>query len=1048
MESNGKENTVLAVCPIGRFGNYLVTASGSGSSEPENFLTVYKFDPQSVEEPLRKISSLKVSVPFSTIGWTRYGEETKEHEFGFIVGGHEDGSVSLWEATAICNAKENKKVNFGLLQSKKFHNSRVNLIKFNQKPSLLASGSSEIVIISIEKNLTLESPVKCPSQDDAEITSLSWNEKVPHILASATLTGTTYIWEMKKSEVFLRIVDQGIIGDGEEEKEQLPVDTKILWCSDGVQILIAYDHPEYNFLTQYHMKQPSAPTAEYHGGHREPICDITKNPHDSNFILTLGKDDTVTLWSLRTQKPLVHLPMSEKISSITWLNKTPDVFVAVSQTGAVSHHHVNFSTDAFNKGENVEIPPKWLFKKSGVAFAFGGKFATFSEKNSSNVSLHTLSGNLELSSKMKAFIEKTEKSDSVTFLEEKIQATKDNVRDKNSVLFWVTLKCLLKEDYQQLFTFMGFEKSKLQSEVFAYIGKKAEKLQKKERQRVTLVNPNVNDEAEEFWNTATTKNEKEENSKSNSKSSEVVHEKPMTIQETLTKNINWNLGAEKLIKHSLLIGDLESAVDVALKCGRDAEALLIASAGDKNLFNKAKASFFSKNKDLFIKNIFSSIINGNFEALFEYNVLKDWKEYILYAKTYLQGTEFLTFANNLGDRLSNNPDIYMALVCYILGQNYEKCVELLYNNFLKETEKVGKNEKKFFLQNLFEHLISIKNVLRSESDNITDKIISEYCEILINEGLFIEALTYLSKLKNSNNRTLTLYDRLQNHCDSNNKFLKLQPPFNITVVKPKIEKVIVIKGKGAQSTNKTPSNKTGKDIFGGEESNEKKSPFDSKPFPSTSREGNIREPITTVTNPPKPDNKISLPKPQPFNRPVNEIKPNPLNDLRTEHIASNLVNPQNEFKRLSQPIKPVNPPMPIKRTTLETETTTPSSIPQPIRTPSFPNKGPLPKPINPQSISTKTESVTNPPVNKLPTQSPISSHSSSQGNVQPMTMDEEIIHSSFEKFIDLYNAAYPEENKQKDFFNRASSLLTKLKNHEIKINLLKLLLEFINSKIF
>ncbi len=33
-----------------------------------------------------------------------------------------------------------------------------------------------------------------------------------------------------------------------------------------------------------------------------------------------------------------------------------------------------------------------------------------------------------------------------------------------------------------------------------------------------------------------------------------------------------------MIKSSLLTGDLESAVDIALKCGREAEALLIASA--------------------------------------------------------------------------------------------------------------------------------------------------------------------------------------------------------------------------------------------------------------------------------------------------------------------------------------------------------------------------------------------------------------------------------------------------------------------------------------
>lgn len=126
----------------------------------------------------------------------------------------------------------------------------------------------------------------------------------------------------------------------------------------------------------------------------------------------------------------------------------------------------------------------------------------------------------------------------------------------------------------------------------------------------------------------------------------------MTITETVSKNINWNLGSEKLIKDSLLIGDLEHAVEVAIKCGRDAEALLIASTGSQELFNKVKNSFFSKNKDLFIKNIFSSIINRDFQQLLEYNILKEWKEYILYSLTYLvkNKDDFINFASKFQNK--------------------------------------------------------------------------------------------------------------------------------------------------------------------------------------------------------------------------------------------------------------------------------------------------------------------------------------------------------------------------------------------------------------
>ncbi len=65
-----------------------------------------------------------------------------------------------------------------------------------------------------------------------------------------------------------------------------------------------------------------------------------------------------------------------------------------------------------------------------------------------------------------------------------------------------------------------------------------------------------------------------------------------------------------------------------------------------------------------------------------------------------------------------------------------------------------------------------------------------------------------------------------------------------------------------------------------------------------------------------------------------------------------------------------------------------------------------------------------------------------------MNQDEELVYNSFEKYLGLYNSTYTDENKQKDFNARVTPLLSKLKNHEIKINLLKLLIEFVNCNLF
>ena len=113
------------------------------------------------------------------------------------------------------------------------------------------------------------------------------------------------------------------------------------------------------------------------------------------------------------------------------------------------------------------------------------------------------------------------------------------------------------------------------------------------------------------------------------------------------------------------MGDLESAVQLLFKNNRYSEALLIASTKPE-LFEKAKETYFAKENDLFVKSIFPAIINKNFDLLFDYNVSKEWKEYLFYVSTYSENNDvFKNFADKLGDKLSSNPDIYLSMLCFI-----------------------------------------------------------------------------------------------------------------------------------------------------------------------------------------------------------------------------------------------------------------------------------------------------------------------------------------------------------------------------------------------
>ena len=65
---------------------------------------------------------------------------------------------------------------------------------------------------------------------------------------------------------------------------------------------------------------------------------------------------------------------------------------------------------------------------------------------------------------------------------------------------------------------------------------------------------------------------------------------------------------------------------------------------------------------------------------------------------------------------------------------------------------------------------------------------------------------------------------------------------------------------------------------------------------------------------------------------------------------------------------------------------------------------------------------------------------------EPMNQDEEMVYNYFSNYIDIYNNAYRDENKRKDFTNKVNALLKKLENHEIKNSLIKSLQDFINLK--
>ena len=1036
--SQQKENSVLiANCPLVEYGEYIVSATSPQSSPSEFYLSFYIFDNTSVKEPLKLLTKINISKPFSCIEWTSFGSDKEEHFLGFVIGGHQDGSISLWDMAEILNNVNEKNLSqdFGCIVNTQLFEVPVNSLAINEPPNLLAVGTTQVNAVFINENFEMSVKKTCPApQKGGVFISLNWNDRVNHILASATNTGNVYIYDMQKQSLFLEIMEPSL-----EENQTDQLNTQIVWSYDGAQIIIAYDHPEFNYLVQYHMKQPNAPSAMYSNGHSTSIISLHKNPFDKRFLLSLGRDNVVTCWSLKTKKPLCKVQMNDPASQVMWGRKIKDSFICVREDGKLYSDRINFVEDMNLYSEGQEIIPNWMIPKRSITFGFGGKFYKFSRdiKNNkeNNIQVFKLNAHKEFVEQIKGFLEKSEKNDLKEILDIKIeQAKNQGNKNSNLALFWTALKSVYEKNIDIFFNETGLNKEEFSNEISAALGHA-----KKKENMPQLYMPPPEESAEDLNELFNAPVEKEAPRKQSISAKET--EIPNTITEEIIKNTNWSVGNEKTIKKSLLLGDLESAVQLLFKNNRNSEALLIASTKPE-LFEKAKETYFAKENDLFVKSIFPAIINNNFDLLFDYNVSKEWKEYLFYVNTYsVNNEDFKSFADKLGDKLSSNPDIYLSLVCYVLSGQYDKIIKMISNLYTKEVDKA--NDKNELLQNLFEQTQLVNKIIneRGNSNEIFNKIIYDYCLLLVQEGLNIEASRYLINIKDTGDEHIQeLYERLYFNCELElgNTLPRPNPRLNMILSKnPKKEK--------SNMYRNMPPNK---------EINNIPNRFDKN------------RPHLGGERPQNPPQANPMPRPHPqFNNP-NPPKPIPKRGP-TQNPPYPNVPPQAEKPQTTQNL-PQSQPQNFNFGGTNTHITRPPNIKPPMIRPVRPGENITNPPrfnqknignmnnmnhINNNNIKNVTNNINYPPTTNPPKEvqfgKKINEPTPKEVNEiksEPMTPDEEMLHNYFSNSIETYNSVYKDENKRRDFANKVNVLLKKLENHELKNSLIKYLQDFINLK--
>lgn len=125
----------------------------------------------------------------------------------------------------------------------------------------------------------------------------------------------------------------------------------------------------------------------------------------------------------------------------------------------------------------------------------------------------------------------------------------------------------------------------------------------------------------------------------------VTNQNEVYTQESVSRNVNWNVGSESMIKRNLLIGNYQYAAEVALKIGRTAEAFLIAEMGGSQMLKDIQNKYFEQQKDPYVNNILKQLFNrsyGNVIIPEDKQVLEQmptWQEKIAYVYTYVTAEE-------------------------------------------------------------------------------------------------------------------------------------------------------------------------------------------------------------------------------------------------------------------------------------------------------------------------------------------------------------------------------------------------------------------------
>ncbi|KAH8624446.1 Protein transport protein [Alternaria alternata] len=619
-------------------------------------------------------------LPFNDIAWSQPSEQ---YPRGIIAGALDSGALVLWDAEKL-QAGEGEDAEIDQIDK---HTGPIQAIQFNPfRSNILASAGAkgELYVHDLADDSKSFRLGKAGANPD-EYTTLDWNKKVAHILATGSSGGFVTVWDVKLKKENLTLNHYG-----------RKTVSAVSWDPNvPTRLVTAIPTDQNPLVLVWDLRNTNAPEKTLQA-HDQGVLSLSWCVQDSDLLLSCGKDNRTIAWNPHTGEQLGEFPVVTNWTFQTRFNPAnPNLLATASFDGKIAVQTLQNTGAAADQSKaateapagedffaqthaepqgasfSLKTPPKWLKRRAGVAFGFGGKLVRFGiVDNKSKISIETFAVDSDVSAASEEFDKALDKGDLTAICESKISKAA-NEEEKAD---WTVIETLTSENPRsKLVEYLGFSD-------------KQEELEEEEEKKKEETTNGDADEGSSFFDNATDEG---------NFLSDLAASKGAKTNNPFQIYTGSESEADTKITRNLMLGDFNAALDVCLKENRLSDAFMIAICGGEKCIAKAQAAYFKRQSDApnYLR-LLASVVGKNLWD-FVYNAdLKDWKEVMATICTFADQADFPDLCEALGDRLeeaiSEESGSYRkdASFCYLAGSKLEKVV-VNWAQELQESEKAG-----------------------------------------------------------------------------------------------------------------------------------------------------------------------------------------------------------------------------------------------------------------------------------------------------------------------------------------------------------------------